>query len=84
MIALRKTALSLYFRDYTDFMEELEEDADMRSKINIYKNPLKFSIESQESSSEVDEEIPTIPIDEMLEDLVLDEKESEFQSVVEK
>ena len=56
-------------RDYTDFLEDLEEDPAFRQNVNIYKDASRMQVES----SEVGEEIPQITLQEMLEDLRIDD-----------
>ena len=52
-------------RDYTDFLEDLEEDETFRQNINIYKNPAKMAVQVEDA----DEESPQITLQEMLDDL---------------
>lgn len=51
-----------------EFMDDLEEDKDLRQNINIYKNP-DAGIES--AAEDDDDEIPRISLEEMMEDLVI-------------
>lgn len=57
-------------RDYTDFLEDLEEDPSYRQNINIYKDASKVSVENVESD---DEGLPQISLQEMLDDLNIGE-----------
>lgn len=50
-----------------DFMNDLEEDKDLRQNINIYKNDEESDIESMAE----DDEAPRISLEEMMEDLVI-------------
>ena len=52
-------------RDYTDFLEDLEEDPAFRQNINIYKDAARMAVQVNEN----DEEIPQITLQEMLDDL---------------
>jgi len=52
-------------RDYTDFLEDLEEDETFRQNINIYKNPARMAVQVEDA----DEETPQITLQEMLDDL---------------
>ena len=52
-------------RDYTDFLEDLEEDEAYRQNINIYKNPARMAVQIEDA----DEETPQITLQEMLDDL---------------
>ena len=54
--------------DYQDFLNDLEEDADVRQHINVYKDPRKMAVDT---GSEGDEAIPQISLAEMLDDLAL-------------
>ena len=67
--------------DYLEFMENLEEDPMLRKNINIYKNEDK--IIPAESDAEDANEMPSIPIEELLNELDLEEdpnnKEEEVQ-----
>ncbi|XP_067937287.1 60S ribosomal export protein NMD3-like [Watersipora subatra] len=53
-------------RDYTDFMEDLEEDETLRHNVNIYKDHRKVAVEA-------DADTPQISLEEMLDDLTLTE-----------
>lgn len=58
--------------DMERFLEELEEDADLRSRIAIYKDSQaavydKHAMEHDQSES--DDEVPQIPLEELLDDL---------------
>jgi len=55
--------------DYDDFLEDLEEDKDYRSIINIYKDHAK---DYAPSDSDI-EELPVIELDEMLNDFHIDD-----------
>ncbi|XP_070208147.1 60S ribosomal export protein NMD3-like [Littorina saxatilis] len=53
-------------KDYTEFLEDLEEDPEMRQHVNIYKDASKVSVEAEETD---EEGAPTISLQEMLDDL---------------
>jgi len=55
--------------DMDEFMDDLEEDKDLRQNINIYKNP-DADIESATENDDEDE-APRISLEEMMEDLVI-------------
>ncbi|KAL8594961.1 hypothetical protein ACOMHN_038758 [Nucella lapillus] len=57
-------------RDYTEFLEDLEEDPEMRQGVNIYKDGSKVTVEMSEAE---DDDAPTISLQEMLDDLHLAE-----------
>lgn len=50
-----------------EFMDDLEEDKDLRQNINIYKNPDV----NVESAVEDDDDAPRISLEEMMEDLCI-------------
>lgn len=50
-----------------DFMDDLEEDKDLRQNINIYKNPNA----GDESIVEDEDGTPRISLEEMMEDLYI-------------
>lgn len=52
--------------EYTDFLEDLEEDPTLRQNINIYKDTARIPVDTDEVD---DEGIPTISLQEMLDDL---------------
>lgn len=54
------------YRDYTDFLEDLEEDAQFRTNINIYRDSSKQPRDGTESEAG---DLPQIGLEEMLEDL---------------
>lgn len=56
-------------RDYADFMEDLEEDPAYRQNVNIYVDPEKTAVDTDET----DDDIPRITLHEMLEDLKLED-----------
>lgn len=51
-----------------EFMDDLEEDKDLRQNINIYKNP-DVCIESAAEDDDDDDAPPRISLEEMMEDL---------------
>ncbi|KAJ8321900.1 hypothetical protein KUTeg_000371 [Tegillarca granosa] len=61
-------------RDYTDFLEDLEEDPSYRQNINIYKDSSKITVENVESD---DEGLPQISLQEMLDDLNIEDATGE-------
>ncbi|KAJ3641156.1 hypothetical protein Zmor_027673 [Zophobas morio] len=60
-------------RDYNEFLDDLEEDPDLRQNINIFKDNSKQI--PVDSTDETDETIPRITLAEMLDDLVIDDVE---------
>jgi len=53
-----------------EFMDDLEEDKDLRQNINIYKNP-DVGIESAAEDDDDNDAPPRISLDEMMEDLCI-------------
>lgn len=57
-------------RDYEMFLQDLEEDDELRQNINLYKSEKKVNFEEgMESEIEEDEDAPEINIDELLDEL---------------
>ena len=50
-------------------MQELEEDPELRSKIAIYKDPNFVEQDRMTDGDDEEEELPDIPLEELLEDL---------------
>ena len=53
--------------DYVDFLEDLEEDSELRQHVNIYKDPKKM-IQVDDTDSEFDD-TPRITLAEMMDEL---------------
>lgn len=68
-----ETDTSSIQRDYDDFLEDLEEDDVIRQNINIYKDRDKLAVDSDE----INEEIPHITLQDMLDDLTLEDATGE-------
>ncbi|GFQ75666.1 60S ribosomal export protein NMD3 [Trichonephila clavata] len=51
-----------------DFLEDLEEDAEYRQNVNIYKDHDKIAVDE----NDVDDDVPRITLQDMLDDLVLE------------
>lgn len=65
---------SFSFSDYNEFLEDLEEDEDMRNKINIYKDSRKQKLQIPVDTDDMDDpSMPQITLEEMLDDLVIDD-----------
>ena len=62
--------------EYGDFLNDLEEDTELRQHINVYKDTRKIAVDQ---ASEADDEIPQITLAEMLDDLVLEKNESSME-----
>lgn len=59
--------------DYNEFLDDLEEDPDMRQNINIFKDTKKQV--PVDVNDMIDPSIPQITLEEMLDDLVIDDVE---------
>lgn len=59
--------------DYEKFMDDLEEDPDLRANIAVYKN-VEYRDQSEMGSMTDGEEPPSIPLEELLADLHLEEE----------
>lgn len=65
---------SLFYSDYDEFLNDLEEDPDFRQNVNIYKKNAADEI-AVDSDSEVDPTMPRITLAEMLDDLQIEDVE---------
>uniref|UniRef100_A0A0C9S8J4 60S ribosomal export protein NMD3 n=1 Tax=Wollemia nobilis TaxID=56998 RepID=A0A0C9S8J4_9CONI len=66
-------------QDYEKFLEELEEDQEMRSKIALYRN--KNYQQSETASMTDGEDAPSVPLEELLNDLTLEDDEHEDEEM---
>ena len=57
--------------DYNDFLEDLEEDTDLRQNVKIYKDAKKINTMAVDTESDTGD-APQITLAEMMDDLVLD------------
>lgn len=62
-----------FFRDYNEFLNDLEEDPDLRQNVNIFKDRSKAI--PVDINDGIDASVPQITLEEMLDDLVLDDDE---------
>ena len=69
--------------DYERFLEELEEDPEMRAKVALYKDPTYVARPREEDTmTETDgEEPPQVPLEELLDELTLEEHEDEDEEM---
>ncbi|XP_063976766.1 60S ribosomal export protein NMD3 isoform X2 [Diachasmimorpha longicaudata] len=58
--------------EYNDFLEDLEEDPEMRQNINIFRDSSK---QIPVDSNDLDPSVPQVTLEEMLEDLVIADSE---------
>lgn len=64
------------YRDYNEFMDDLEEDIEFRQNVNIYKNKSIVPVDTDDMD---DSGAPRITLEEMLDDLVIDEDENDVE-----
>lgn len=70
--------LSFIYRDYEDFLQDLEEDPAYREGVNIYKDRSRLKSGTvTEDEGEVSSSRPKISLEEMLDDLTLSEAEGD-------
>jgi len=60
--------------DEEDFMQELEADREMRTRVNIYKSDIEKKMEDCDENEEDKDDDQKITLDELLDNLVLDAK----------
>lgn len=70
-LASKKGEMEKMEQDYEMFLQELEEDPELRASVNIYKNSNVVMMAAEAGGDDEENEIPTIDISEMLEDLDL-------------
>lgn len=64
-----------FHRDYNQFLEDLEEDPQLRQNINIFRDSTKqIPVDTDDM---LDPSVPRITLEEMLDDLQLDDAEME-------
>lgn len=63
-----------YYRDYNQFLDDLEEDPQLRLNVNIFKDTSKQQMPVDVNDMD-DPSMPHITLEEMLDDLVLDDDE---------
>lgn len=61
------------YRDYNEFLDDLEEDPALRQNVNIFKDSSK--VIGVDTNDDIDPSAPQITLEEMLDDLVLDDVE---------
>jgi len=74
MVTSNKTEIARQEADRARFMEELEEDEEMRSRINLYRDPdarpaRRGGEAEEEMGDDDDDEVPEVPLDELLDAL---------------
>lgn len=61
------------FRDYHEFLDDLEEDPLLRQNVNIYKDPKNINMPVDADDAD-DPHAPGITLEEMLDDLQLEDE----------
>lgn len=62
----------LIYSEYNEFLDDLEEDPELRQNINIFRDSRK---QIPVDTDEIDPSIPQITLEEMLDDLVIEDTE---------
>lgn len=70
---MNEQTLTSLCRDYNEFLNDLEEDPDLRQNVNVFKDPSRAM--PVDTNDMVDPTIPRITLEEMLDDLVIDDVE---------
>ncbi|XP_020281417.1 60S ribosomal export protein NMD3 [Pseudomyrmex gracilis] len=70
-------SMSTENNEYNEFLEELEEDPEMRQNVNIFRDSSK---QIPVDTDEIDPTIPQITLEEMLDDLVIEDTEMTEES----
>lgn len=75
ILSTRKIILTFKcFRDYNEFLDDLEEDPTLRQNINIFRDRNKtIPVDSYDST--YDSEVPRVTLEEMLDDLNIEDIE---------
>lgn len=60
------------FRDYNEFLDDLEEDPELRQNINIFKDPRNFNVPVDADDID-DPNAPHVTLEEMLDDLQIED-----------
>lgn len=68
-------------KEYEHFLEELEQDKSMRSKVNLYRTEDTVTT-TDETDMEGEDEMPSVPLDELLDDLTLQEESTMILSTL--
>lgn len=58
------------YSEYNEFLDELEEDPQMRQSINIFRDTRKHI---PVDTNEIDPSIPQITLEEMMDDLIIED-----------
>lgn len=77
---MRKADLSKEELDYEQFLDDLEEDRDMRAQINLYKDEKAAAAPAGEDEDAMDEDdgeqAPAVGLDELLDDMTMTDAEN--------
>ena len=66
---------NVFFCFYNEFLNDLEEDPDMRQNVNIYKDSHRVAQVPVDENDMEDPSVPQITLEEMLDDLVIEDIE---------
>ncbi|CAG8574926.1 5459_t:CDS:2 [Acaulospora colombiana] len=70
----KKQDLEKMEQDYETFLQDLEEDPELRQNVNLYKSTVSMDVDmATEEDAEEEEGFPEVGIEELLEDLTLDD-----------
>ena len=53
-------------------LQDLEEDPELRTNVNIYRDPNKVAVDDSELSSSEEDGVPRITLAEMLDEMTID------------
>jgi len=74
----KKADINRAAQDYETFLQEIEEDPELRSQINIYKAPNAPSVVDNSmvvEGEEEEEDFPDVALDELLDELTLQDND---------
>lgn len=74
MDIVKKNEIEKRQDEYEQFLQEIEEDPELRTQINLYKKPNAEEIIKERANQMVDEDdLPEVGLEELLEDLAIDD-----------
>jgi len=62
--------INAFYSEYNEFLDELEEDPELRQNINIFRDIRKHI---PVDTNEIDPSIPQITLEEMMDDLIIED-----------
>lgn len=61
----------LFYRDYNEFLDDLEEDPGLRQNVNIFRDSSRqIPVDTNDG---IDPSVPRITLEEMLDDLIIED-----------